>query len=72
MISAPVGLIAFSLAHGTLSWPETQHLRNVAGLRGPMVLSAEVAGGALLSIQRGGEEIAGKTLEFVGTETLDG
>jgi len=27
MISAPVGLIAFSLAHGTLSWSETQHLR---------------------------------------------
>jgi hypothetical protein len=31
MISAPIGLIAFSLAHGTLSWSETQHLRN-AGL----------------------------------------
>ena len=28
MISAPVGLIAFSLSHGTLSWSETQHLRN--------------------------------------------
>jgi hypothetical protein len=28
MISAPAGLIAFSLAHGTLSWSETQHLRN--------------------------------------------
>src|SRR5688572_25318169 len=31
MISAPIGLIAFSLAHGTLSWSETQHLGN-AGL----------------------------------------
>jgi hypothetical protein len=31
MISAPIGLIAFSLAHGTLSWSETQHLAN-AGL----------------------------------------
>jgi hypothetical protein len=31
MILAPVGLIAFSLSHGTLSWSETQHLRN-AGL----------------------------------------
>jgi hypothetical protein len=31
MISAPIGLIAFSLSHGTLSWPETQHLRS-AGL----------------------------------------
>ena len=27
MISAPVGLIIFSLLHGTLSWSETQHLR---------------------------------------------
>ena len=27
MISAPVGLIAFSLSHGTLSWSETQHLQ---------------------------------------------
>jgi len=31
MISAPIGLIAFSLSHGTLSWSETQHLQN-AGL----------------------------------------
>jgi hypothetical protein len=31
MIVAPIGLIAFSLAHGTLSWSETQHLVN-AGL----------------------------------------
>jgi hypothetical protein len=27
MILAPAGLVAFSLAHGTLSWSETQHLR---------------------------------------------
>ena len=25
---APIGLIAFSLSHATLSWSETQHLRN--------------------------------------------
>ena len=31
MIAAPIGLIAFSLSHGTLSWSETQHLGN-AGL----------------------------------------
>jgi hypothetical protein len=31
MISAPIGLVAFSLSHGTLSWSETQHLRD-AGL----------------------------------------
>ena len=31
MVLAPIGLLAFSLSHGTLSWSETQHLRN-AGL----------------------------------------
>ena len=31
MIATPLGLIAFSLSHGTLSWSETQHLRS-AGL----------------------------------------
>ena len=31
MISTPIGLVAFSLSHGTLSWSETQHLRD-AGL----------------------------------------
>ena len=31
MIVAPIGLIAFSLSHGTLSWSETQHLQS-AGL----------------------------------------
>ena len=43
----------------------------LTGLRGPMVLSAEIGGGALLSIQHAGEDIAGKTIEFVGTETLE-
>lgn len=28
MIVAPIGLIAFSLSHGTLSWSETQHLQS--------------------------------------------
>jgi hypothetical protein len=31
MILAPIGLIAFSLSHGTLNWAETQHLQS-AGL----------------------------------------
>jgi hypothetical protein len=43
----------------------------LTGLRGPMVLHADISGGTLLSIQRGGKEVAGKTLEFVGTETID-
>jgi hypothetical protein len=28
MVLAPIGLFAFSLSHGTLSWSETQHLRH--------------------------------------------
>ena len=36
-----------------------------------MVLSGDVGSGALLSIQHRGEELAGKTLEFTGTEILD-
>jgi hypothetical protein len=30
MISAPIGLIAFSLSHATLSWSETRHLANAS------------------------------------------
>jgi hypothetical protein len=41
------------------------------GLRGPMVLNAGIGAGMLMSIRRGAQEIAGKTLEFVGTETID-
>lgn len=43
----------------------------LTGLRGPMVLHAELGGGALVSIQRGGENLAGKTLHFTGTEVID-
>ena len=42
----------------------------LTGLRGPMVLWADVGLGALQSIQRAGEEIAGKPMEFVGTEEI--
>jgi len=41
------------------------------GLRGPMVLSAELAGGAVVSIRYRGKEIAGKTFELEGTEVID-
>jgi len=43
----------------------------LTGLRGPMVLYGEIGSGALVSIRRGAQEIAGKTLEFAGTETVD-
>jgi hypothetical protein len=43
----------------------------LTGLRGPMVLHAAIASGALVSMRRGSEDIAGKTLEFTGTEAID-
>ena len=58
MISAPIGLIAFSLSHGTLSWSETQHLRNagldewiqhLTNIRGRW-LAAHIAGVALFPL----------------------
>jgi hypothetical protein len=67
----PQGTYGVSYAHVPLVRVERTDRFELTGLRGPMVLSAEVGSGALLSIQRHGEEIAGKTLEFVGTETLD-
>jgi hypothetical protein len=36
-----------------------------------MVLHAEITRGMLVSIRRGGQEIAGKTLTLVGTENID-
>ena len=67
----PLGTFGVSYAQVPPARVQGTDRFELAGLRGPMVLFAEVAGGALLSIQRRGEEIAGKTLEFVGTETLD-
>ena len=58
MIASPVGLIAFSLSHGTLSWSETQHLGNagvdewiqhLAHIRGRW-LAAHLAGVALFPL----------------------
>ena len=43
----------------------------LSGLRGPTALNAEIGGGMLVSIRRGGHDIAGKTLVLVGTETID-
>jgi hypothetical protein len=43
----------------------------LVGLRGPMVLDASHGFGALVSIKRAGQPIVGKTLDFIGTETID-
>ena len=50
MISAPIGLIVFSLSHSTLSWSETQHLRD-AGLEEWMVWQYLMLERAVLSLR---------------------
>ncbi|HEV8397248.1 MAG TPA: carboxypeptidase-like regulatory domain-containing protein [Vicinamibacterales bacterium] len=67
----PFGKYGFSYAREQAVHVERTDRFELTGLRGPMVVSADVGGGALVSIQRHGEEMAGKTVEFVGTETLD-
>jgi hypothetical protein len=41
------------------------------GLRGPMVLEANMGIGTLVSIQRAGQIMAGNALDLIGTETID-
>jgi carboxypeptidase family protein len=67
----PAGQFGFSYAEVPLANLHDSDRFELHGPRGPMVLSAEIAGGMLVSIRRGGEEIAGKTLTFVGTENID-
>ena len=43
----------------------------LTGLRGPTMLTADVSGGVAVSLRRAGEELAGKTLELLGTEIID-
>jgi len=40
------------------------------GLRGPMVLEANIGAGTLVSIKRAGQTIAGNALDLIGTETI--
>jgi hypothetical protein len=67
----PLGKYGPTYARVPLVLPRGTDRFELTGLRGPMVLHADISGGTLLSIQRGGEEIAGRTQEFVGTETID-
>ena len=61
--------LSYAEGHGT----ETRGADRfeLAGLRGPMLIDASAGFGALVSIRRGGQAIAGKTLNFIGTETVD-
>jgi hypothetical protein len=61
----------FSYAEVPLVQTRDSDQFELRGLRGPMVLNAEIAGGMLVAIRREGQDIAGKTLEFIGTEDID-
>jgi hypothetical protein len=67
----PLGQGGFDYTKGLLSNTRGTDRFELIGLRGPMVLHAEIGLGMLVSIRRGGQEIAGKTLDFVGTENIE-
>ncbi len=67
-----------SWAHLGISYAEVprSELRStdrfeLRGLRGPMVLEANIGMGTLVSIKRAGQIIAGNALDLIGTETID-
>jgi hypothetical protein len=56
--------------------PQVANLRGtdrfeLTGLRGPTILRAQGGRGVAVSIRRAGEDIAGKALDLLGTETID-
>jgi hypothetical protein len=67
----PAGQYGFSYAEVPLVHVRDSDRFELRGLRGPMVLHADITRGMLVSIRRGGQEIAGKTLTLVGTENID-
>jgi hypothetical protein len=67
----PAGQYGFSYAEVPPAHVRDSDRFELRGLRGPMVLSAGIGRGMLVSIRRGGQEIAGKTLTFAGTENID-
>jgi hypothetical protein len=68
----PPGWTGPSYGKDALIHPQGTDRFELTGLRGPMVLHAQLAGALLGSISRaGGEDLAGKPLDFTGTESID-
>jgi Carboxypeptidase regulatory-like domain len=61
--------ISYAEAHSTETGGADRF--ELDGIRGPMLLDASLGFGTMVSIKRGGESIVGKTLNFIGTETID-
>jgi hypothetical protein len=70
--TAPPGRTGPSYGKDALVHPQGTDSFELTGLRGPMVLHAQMAGALLASISRaGGEDLAGNPLDFIGTESID-
>jgi hypothetical protein len=68
----PPGRTGPLYARDALVRPQGTDRFELSGLRGPMVLNAQMAGALLASISRaGGEDLAGTPLDFTGTESID-
>jgi hypothetical protein len=68
----PPGWTGVSYTKDALAHPQGTDKFELTGLRGPVVLHGEMPGALLTSIRRaGGEDIAGRPLDFTGTETID-
>ena len=68
----PPGWTGPSYVKDAMVQPKGTDRFELTGLRGPMVLHAQMAGALLASISRaGGEDLAGRPLDFGGTEILD-
>jgi hypothetical protein len=68
----PAGRTGPSYGKDVLVHPQGSHSFELTGLRGPMVLHAQMAGALLASISHAGrEDLAGKPLDFTGTESID-
>jgi hypothetical protein len=68
----PPGKYGPSYAKEPLAHPQGTDRFELTGLRGPMVLHAEMSGALLVSISRaGGEDLAGKPIHFTGAEIID-
>jgi len=67
----PFGHWGISYAEGQTTQTRGADRFELRGLRGPMLLDASLGFGTVVSIKMAGESIVGKTLNLIGTETVD-
>lgn len=67
----PYGQWGIKYADGQSTRTQGADRFELRGLRGPMLLEASIGFGTVASIKVAGEPIAGKALDFIGTEAID-